>query len=128
MSVVLFPITEITVPKSVTKLTIVDDSSASLTLLAGATGKRIYVLGLHLFVNGATDLKLKSFNGVSTYTNIDGSMGFAAAGNVVIDRPAMGDPVRDRCFPIAMTNVGEALVLTNSASVRLGGSVFVVQQ
>lgn len=118
---------ELTVPHTLQVVRLYDDTAATNVLVPSASGKRVYVVGLLLFVNGATDLKFQSYNG-TVNTPIDGSWGFGSSGGQVSIQKPDGDPNRTRIFPHLMTNVGEALVLQNSNSVRLGGSIFFFQQ
>lgn len=118
---------ELTLPHQISVVRLLDDTTASNILVAAVAGKRVYIVGLLLFVNGATDLKFNSYNG-TTYTPIDGSWGFGSGGGQVSIQKPEGDPNRTRVYPHLMTNVGESLVLQNSNSVRVGGSVFYFQQ
>ena len=128
MSVSTFVIPEIAFPKSWTKLTINDDTSVTLPLVAApGAGKRTFVLYGWITANAATDIKFKSYNG-TTYTDIDGSVSLMNGTPFVFGKPPDGNPSSGRCFPVNMTNVNEQLVITNSNGARLGGAVFYVQQ
>ena len=123
MAVTPIAMPEIISPKKLILLPINDETANPLTLQAGVAGQSIYIWGLFLFVNGATDLKL-----LSNATAIMGTMGFAAQGNLVLPKLYAGDPSHQRAHPYAFTTAGDPLKISNSNGVRLSGGIYVSQQ
>ena len=123
MAVTAIPMPEILAPKKLILLPINDETVSPLTLLAGVSGQSIYIWGLFLFVNAATDLKL-----LSNTTPIMGTMGFAGQGNIVLPKLYAGDPTRQRGHCYAFTAAGQGLNISNSGNVRLSGGIYVSQQ
>lgn len=110
------------IPAGYTPIQILDDSSGSLTLVAGVAGSVIDVWGWMLSANGSSDVAFKS-----TSTNISGSIAMIVGVPFIMPLP-FGDVGRDFGMPYLTTAPGASLVLASTGSVRMSGVVWYLQR
>ena len=109
------------VPQSYTPI-ILSGTDASTTVLPGKTGFVIEVWGYDISVSAATNLDFKSGS-----TDISGVIQLPGPSYYQYYLP-VGDSLRTNAVPRCVTADGADLVLTNSGSVTLGGTVWVIQR
>lgn len=107
-----------TIPSALVPV-VLNDSGSSLTIYAGVANTIIEVWGYDLYASTATNLTFKTGT-----TDMSGPLSLPATGSARWPTPS-GRIQADYTVPRFVTNAGESLVLAQSGSATLGGTIWI---